>query len=123
MSESKSNQVFAAPTFNRNIRTLSKKYRSIGNDLQPVIAQLERGELPGDRLSGIQYEVFKLRIRNSDIQKGKSGGYRLIYYVKTAIGIILLTIYTKSEQSDIAVDEIRRIITEYEQVSGEKSAE
>jgi len=108
-------QVEASPTFNRNLRNLTKKYRNIRNDIQPVIEQLERGELPGDKISGIGYEIFKLRVRNSDIQKGKSGGYRLIYYVKTAKGIILLTVYTKSEQADIADDEIRSIIAEYEQ--------
>lgn len=115
MSEQSFIQVEAAPTFNRNLRTLAKKYRSIRHDIQPVIEQLERGELPGDQISGIGYAVFKLRVRNSDVQKGKSGGYRLIYYIKTATGIILLTIYTKSEQADIAADDIRTIITEYEQ--------
>jgi mRNA-degrading endonuclease RelE of RelBE toxin-antitoxin system len=99
MSEESLTQVEAAPTFKRNLRTLAKKYRSICNDVQPIIEQLEGGELPGDRISGIGHEVFKLRVKNSDIQKGKSGGYRLIYYVKTAKGIILLTIYTKSVPS------------------------
>ena len=115
MSEQSFIQVEASPTFNRNLRNLTKKYRNIRNDIQPVIEQLERGELPGDKISGIGYEVFKLRVRNSDLQKGKTGGYRLIYYVKTVEGIILLTIYTKSEQADIAADEIRSIIAEYEQ--------
>ena len=82
MSEQSSIQVEAAPTFTRNLRNLAKKHRSIRNDIQPVIEQLEQGELPGDRISGIGYDVFKVRVRNSDIQKGKSGGYRLIYYVK-----------------------------------------
>ena len=108
-------QVEASPTFNRNLRTLAKKYRSIQNDIQPVIEQLEQGELLGDKIPGVGYAVFKLRVRNSDIPKGKSGGYRLIYYVKTATGIILLTIYAKSEQVDIAADDIQSIITEYEQ--------
>jgi len=71
--------------------------------------------LPGDQIPGIGYTVFKLRVRNSDTQKGKSGGYRLIYYVKTATGIILLTVYTKSEQVDIAADDIQSIIADYEQ--------
>jgi mRNA-degrading endonuclease RelE of RelBE toxin-antitoxin system len=115
MSEPSFIRVEVAPTFNRNLRTLAKKYRTIRNDIQPVIEQLEQGELPGDQISGIGYAVFKLRVRNSDAQKGKSGGYRLIYYMKTATGIILLTIYTKSEQADIAADDIRSIITEYEQ--------
>jgi hypothetical protein len=56
-----------------------------------------------------------LRVRNSDTQKGKTGGYRLIYYVKTKTGIILLTVYAKSAQVDIAAEDIRNIITEYEQ--------
>jgi mRNA-degrading endonuclease RelE of RelBE toxin-antitoxin system len=56
-----------------------------------------------------------LRVRNSDIQKGKSGGYRLIYYVKTVTGIILLTMYIKSERVDMAAKDIQSIITDYEQ--------
>lgn len=123
MSEQPFIQVEASPTFQRNLRSLAKKYRSIRNDIQPVIEQLERGDLPGDQISGIGYEVFKLRVRNSDIQKGKSAGYRLIYYVKTAKGIILLTVYTKSEQADIAADEIRSIIVEYEQRAVENEAD
>ncbi len=116
-------EVEASATFNRNLRTLAKKYRSIRSDVQPIIEQLERGELPGEEIPGIGYEVFKLRIRNSDVQKGKSGGYRLIYYVKTATGIILLTIYTKSEQADIPADSIRSIIAEYEQRAVENEKE
>ncbi|MDQ2097847.1 MAG: type II toxin-antitoxin system RelE/ParE family toxin [Tychonema bourrellyi B0820] len=114
MSEQPLIQVEAAPTFTKNLRSLAKKYRSIRDDIQPIIEQLERGELPGDQISGIGYDVFKLRVRNSDIQKGKSGGYRMIYYVKTTNGIILLTVYTKSEQADIPADEIIGIIVEYE---------
>ncbi|MBD1850804.1 type II toxin-antitoxin system RelE/ParE family toxin [Leptolyngbya sp. FACHB-711] len=112
-------QVEASLTFNRNLRALSKKYRNIKNDIQPVIEQLQRGELLGDQIPGIRYTVFKLRVRNSDTQKGKSGGYRLIYYVKTVTGIILLTIYAKSEQADIETEEIRSAISEYERRSSE----
>jgi len=35
------------------LRTLAKRYRNIRNDIQPVIAQLQAGELPGDRPSPI----------------------------------------------------------------------
>ena len=62
MSEQSFIQVEASPNFNRNLRSLAKKYRSIRNDIQPVIEQLERGELLGDQISGIGYEVFKLRV-------------------------------------------------------------
>ena len=108
-------KVEASPIFLKNLRNLRKKYQRIQEDMQPVIQQLEQGELLGDQISGVGYPVFKLRVKNSDNQKGKSGGYRLIYYVKTATGIILLTVYSKSEQVDIDAIEIKRIITEYQQ--------
>ncbi len=50
------------------------------NDLNPVLIQLEAGETPGDRIQGLgSYRVYKARIRNSDAQRGKSGGYRVVY--------------------------------------------
>lgn len=115
MSDKPIVSVEASRSFQRNLRTLAKKYRRIRNDVEPIISQLQQGELPGDQISGIGYTVFKVRVRNSDIQKGKSGGYRLIYYAKMAMGIILLTIYAKSEQVDISAEDIRNIITQYEQ--------
>ena len=108
-------QIEASPIFQKNLRTLAKKYRNIRQDLQPIINQLEQGKLLGDQISGISYPVFKLRVKNSDIKKGKSGGDRLIYYLKTLTGIVLLTIYPKSGQSDIEAKEIRDIIIEYQQ--------
>jgi mRNA-degrading endonuclease RelE of RelBE toxin-antitoxin system len=107
-------QVEAARIFTRNLRTLAKKYRSIYQDVQPIIEELQNGNIIGDQISNIGYSVFKVRIRNTDIQKGKSGGYRLIYYLQTTTGIILLTIYLKSEQADIDADEIRAIIEQEE---------
>ena len=123
MSEQPLIEVDASPTFNRNIRILVKKYRNIRSDIQPVVNQLKRGELPGEEIPGIGFEVFKVRVRNSDVQKGKSGGYRLIYYLKTETSIILLTIYTKSEQADVAADIVRGIIAEYEQLPVENEEE
>ena len=58
----------------------------------------------------MDYTVFKVRARNSDVQKGKSGGYRVIYYLKTETQILLVTMYSKSEQSDITSAEIREIL-------------
>lgn len=109
--------------FKRNLRILARKYRTIRNDIQPIIEQLQAGELPGDHISGIGYTIFKLRVKNSDVQKGKSGGYRLIYYVKTSTKIILVTIYSKSEHEDIAAAEIQQILTEFEQEQQEKQVD
>jgi mRNA-degrading endonuclease RelE of RelBE toxin-antitoxin system len=49
----------------------------------------------GDQIPGVGYSVFKVRIKNSNNQKGKSGGYRFIYYLKTDTQILLITIYSQ----------------------------
>lgn len=54
--------------------TLAKRYRKIKLDIQPLIEQLEAGEIIGDQVQGTGYTVFKVRIKNSDIQKGKNAG-------------------------------------------------
>jgi len=108
-------QIELTPRFQRDLRTLAKRYRNIRKDIGPVIQQLQSGELPGDRIPRMEYEIFKVRIKNSDIQKGKSAGYRAIYYLKTSDSIVLVTIYSKSDLSDIAAETVREILTQYEQ--------
>ena len=80
--------------------------------MQPVLDSLAAGEIIGDQIPGVSLPVFKARIPNRDAQRGKSGGYRLIHYLKEAERILLVTIYTKSDQSDISADQIRTIIAQ-----------
>jgi mRNA-degrading endonuclease RelE of RelBE toxin-antitoxin system len=81
----------------------------------------DRAEFPGDRLSGLSVTAFKVRVKNSDIQKGKSAGYRLIYQVETPIKITLLTIYSKSDQSNIDAKEIEQIVEAVKRQNEESS--
>jgi mRNA-degrading endonuclease RelE of RelBE toxin-antitoxin system len=67
-------QVAFTPEFKRNLRQLAKKYRRIKSDLQPILDQLASGSKLGDPIPGVRYEVFKVRVKNSDASKGKSGG-------------------------------------------------
>ncbi|ALB41996.1 MULTISPECIES: type II toxin-antitoxin system RelE/ParE family toxin [Nostocales] len=108
-------EIALTPRFQRDLRELAKRYRSIRSDVQPLIDQLQAGEIPGDRIAGIKYQVFKVRIKNSNIQKGKSGGYRVIYYLKNAQGIILTTIYSKSDLTDVSNEIIEQAIAQYEE--------
>lgn len=107
--------VFFTPEFKRNIRQLARKYRRIKSDIQSIASQLEQGETPGDRIPGVYEVVYKVRARNSDSAKGKRGGYRIIYQITVEKAIILITIYSKTEQSDITGDEIQKIIEQYQQ--------
>lgn len=106
-------QIKVTPEFKQSLRNLAKRYRNIRSDLQPIIDQLQAGKIIGDRIPGIRYTVFKVRIKNSNIQKGKSGGYRFIYYLKTSKKIILVTIYSKSDQGDITAETINRILANF----------
>jgi mRNA-degrading endonuclease RelE of RelBE toxin-antitoxin system len=108
-------QVRAAPEFQRRLRNLAKKYRRIRTDLQPILDQLQAGELIGDQVPGTGFTVLKLRLKNSDIQRGKSAGYRLIYPVESSTQILLLLIYAKSDQTDVSAAEVKAAISEAEQ--------
>ncbi|HEY9703079.1 MAG TPA: hypothetical protein V6C58_11570 [Allocoleopsis sp.] len=57
--------------------------------------------------------IYKVRVKNSNIKKGKSAGYRLIYLLDSETSILLLTMYSKSEQEDITVNDINSIVAEY----------
>lgn len=103
------------PEFKRNLRQLARKYRHIKSDVQPLLDELAQGYTPGVRIPGVQYTVFKVRIRNSDSRKGRSGGYRIIYQQMHKRLIVLVTIYSKTEQTDITPNEIRQIILASEQ--------
>ena len=107
------------PEFQRNLRQLAKKYRHIKTDIQPIIDELIDGKKPGDQVPRVNFEVFKVRAKNSDAKRGKSGGYRLIYYAKNPTEVILVTIYSKTEQSDIAPEDIRQIILDLETTSAQ----
>ncbi|UUO16111.1 type II toxin-antitoxin system RelE family toxin [Dolichospermum heterosporum] len=96
--------------FKQKIRSLSKKYRHIRNDIQPIIEELQSGNFLGDQISGTGYTVLKVRVRNSDIQKGKSSGYRIIYQIESPTNVLLLLIYSKLEQTDVTMDEIKSVI-------------
>ena len=75
-------QVNTSDRFESEIRQLGKRYRRIRLDIQPLIEQLETGELPGDQIPNMDCDLFKIRIKNSDARRGKSGGYQIIYYLK-----------------------------------------
>lgn len=108
-------QIDLTPEFQRNLRDLAKRCRNIRFDVQTIVQDLEVGNFVGDRLAGVSkgYVLFKVRVRNRDIQKGKSAGYRLIYLVESSVSVLLLAIYSKSDREDIDVKEILQILSEF----------
>ena len=114
MSEQPPISINATREFQKKIRALTKRYRHIQSDLQPILEKLSQGKILGNRITGTKAVVYKLRVKKSDIQKGKSGGYHLIYWLQTSESIVLLDIYSKSEQDNIAIATIQKIIENFE---------
>ena len=104
-----------SPEFKKDVRRLKKKYRHIKRDIEPIIERLQGGQLIGDQIAGTDYIVYKVRVRNSDIQKGKSAGYRIIYQLESSVSIVLIKIYSKSDRDDISIRSIQKIISDTDQ--------
>jgi mRNA-degrading endonuclease RelE of RelBE toxin-antitoxin system len=114
MAEVPSTQVFVADEFKRLALNLEKRYRTLRLDLQPLIEQLQNGDFPGDQISGTSYTVYKVRVKNSTIRKGKSGGYRVIYQILSPNAVVLLYLYSKSDQDDVAAADLQSIIEKFQ---------
>jgi mRNA-degrading endonuclease RelE of RelBE toxin-antitoxin system len=112
--EAQPERIFFTNEFKRNLRQLLKKYRNIRSDIQPLLNELSQGQTPGDRIPGTAFEIFKVRLPNSDSRRGKSGGYRIVYHHTIDDTIILITVYSKTEQSDISPQAIESVINTYE---------
>ena len=100
-----------AETFKRAIKKLKQRYPHIQDDIREGVEILL---LTPDIGAIIPHsnEVRKLRLRNRDAQRGKSGGYRLLYYLENReSGVItLLFIYSKSDQSDVTARELQSLL-------------
>ena len=98
-------------TFQKSIKILKKKFRSVKDDLYSVIRTLENDPTIGDPIPGWNKEIWKIRAASSDIKRGKSGGFRLIYFWEAGeFKIYLLTVYFKGEKTEIAKREIEDLL-------------
>jgi len=113
LSENSVVSIRFADEFEENLYRLSKRFRNIRKDIVSAIEQIQAGNFVGDRLTGLgeDYVVIKVRVKNSNIQKGKSAGYRLVYQVESPVSVFLLTIYSKSDRNDISTMEVLDILS------------
>lgn len=104
-------KLFATSDFERELKFLSRKYRSLKTDLQPLFDSLRTNPTQGTPLGN---NAYKIRLAIASKGKGKSGGGRVITYVFVHNELVLLlALYDKSETATIADAEIRRRIEGY----------
>jgi mRNA-degrading endonuclease RelE of RelBE toxin-antitoxin system len=94
--------------FNKEVKQLAKKHRSIKKDLEQLEKDLLKNPVMGKSLGN---NVYKIRMAISSKGKGKSGGARVISYVYIQDEqIFLLSIYDKSEKETVTDAEIKTFL-------------
>jgi len=97
------------PRFEKDVKKLKKKFPKIKNDLVSLIKSLSSNPELGINLGE---NIFKVRVPNSSIPTGKSGGFRVITYYKEDAILYLVTMYSKTEYNDILTNKLRQIVKE-----------
>jgi hypothetical protein len=99
--------ISSLPLFDKQAKRLAKKYPSLKKDLAGLIEKLTDEPEQGTALGN---SFYKIRLAIASKGKGKSGGARVITYVKVAHNTVYLTsIFDKSEKSTITDKELEQI--------------
>jgi mRNA-degrading endonuclease RelE of RelBE toxin-antitoxin system len=94
--------------YTKSLKKLSKHYKNIQKDIDSFLENIASEEDLGIELKS---NVFKVRIANSNKNRGKSAGYRLISYLAIVQNELqLLYIYDKSKLTNLTEKEIDSII-------------
>ena len=95
------------PDFAKQMKRLSKRYKSLKEDYLKLLCDLRANPLLGTDLGR---HLRKVRMSIASKGKGKSGGARVITYTliiaETDNEIKLLTIYDKSERENLTDNEL-----------------
>ena len=97
------------PRFEKDVKKLKKKFPNIKNDLIAFVNELSTNPTLGINLGE---NIFKVKIPNSSIPTGKSGGFRIITYYQKDDMLYLVTMYSKTEKDTILTNRLRQIVKE-----------
>lgn len=101
-------EVIVTAAFKRRYKQLAKRHRSLEDDVLALISSLEQHPVQGTALGRNCYKI-RLAIRSKG--GGKSGGARVITYVRLVRGkVYLLTIYDKSDQASLSQKELLELL-------------
>ena len=94
--------------FKKEAKRLIKKYASLKSELLELNEQLEKNPTIGTPLGN---DIYKIRLAIASKGKGKSGGARVISFVKVInTTVYLFSIYNKGDKDSISDKEIQEIL-------------
>jgi len=105
------NKILFAAEFERRIKPLAKKYRTLRNNIDNLGIELVKNPFLGESYG---LNIYKIRISDESKGKGKSGGFRVMYYLaikkEDSIDILLMTIYDKGELDTIKKRDVELLL-------------
>lgn len=103
-------RVIPTPDFEKELRPLLKRHRSLVKDLLKLEKELEVRPNSGTSLG---HGIYKVRLAISSKGKGKSGGGRVITYVVTEDAeVYLLSIYDKTDYDTVDTKAMKLLAAE-----------
>jgi len=100
--------IVVLPSFFLKVKKLAKKYQKIKYDLAELNKELKNNPKAGIPL---QYNCYKIRVVNSSVPTGKSGGFRVVYYIIDKNNkIYLLSIYSKTQKENLSDGELLELL-------------
>lgn len=106
-------EVVFSQSFRQSVKRLRKRFRHVKDDINLAIKVLLQNPGLGVLIPGGS-AIRKLRVNNSDLTKGKSGGYRLLYHVQDepVPTLRLLLMYAKSDKESVTRQELQQLLNE-----------
>jgi mRNA-degrading endonuclease RelE of RelBE toxin-antitoxin system len=96
--------------FSKSFKKPAKKYKNIKQDYEKLLEILQLN----NNAIKISENIYKIRLQNSSNTQGKSGGFRVIYFLKNSKNTIyLLDIFSKNEVSNIDKNKIMDMVENY----------
>ena len=97
--------------FKKEAKRLTKKYPSLKAELAALFVLLEENPAMGVPLGN---DIYKIRLAVASKNKGKSGGARVLSFVKvTQTTVLLFSIYSKGETDSLSDKQIQELIKDY----------
>jgi mRNA-degrading endonuclease RelE of RelBE toxin-antitoxin system len=104
-------EVLISPNFKKEAKKLIKKYPSLKAELATLFTELAYNPILGKDMGN---SIYKIRLAVASKNKGKSGGARIISFVKiTDSEVLLFSIYNKGDKDDISDAEIENLLKDY----------
>ena len=104
-------KIVLTDNFKKEAKKLTKKYASLKAELADLFKELEETPTMGTPLGN---DIYKIRLAIASKNKGKSGGARVMSFVKvTHTAVLLFSIYNKGDKNTISNKEVEELLKGY----------